>query len=80
MNRLFKTIELIGYSDLAKRLEHVNFGKVEGMSSRLGKVELLGDILDRCGDDIHNVMKENDVKYQEIDDPKDTLDTLIESM
>jgi arginyl-tRNA synthetase len=69
LNRLFKTIELVGYSDLAKKLEHVNFGKVEGMSSRLGKVELLGDILDRCGDDMYNVMKEND-------DPKDTLDTL----
>ncbi len=76
LTRLFKTIELIGYSDLAKKSEHVNFGKVEGMSSRLSKIELLGNILDRCGDDMHNVMKENDVKYQEIDDPKDTLDTL----
>ncbi len=76
LNRLFKTIELIGYFDHAKKLKHVNFGKVEGMSSRLGKVELLGDILDRCGDAMHNVMKENDVKYQEIDDLKDTVDTL----
>ena len=76
MKRLFKVIELMGYTDLAKKLEHVNFGKVEGMSSRLGKVELLGDILDKCGDAMHDVMRNNDVKYQQVQDPKRTSDTL----
>lgn len=76
LQRLFKAIDLMGFPDLAKKLEHVSFGKVEGMSSRLGKVELLQDILDRCGDAMHSVMKKNDVKYEQVDDPKATSDTL----
>ena len=76
LKRVFKTIELMGFADLAKKLEHVNFGKVEGMSSRLGQVELLEGILNRCGDAMHSVMKQNEVKYQQVEDPKQTSDTL----
>lgn len=49
--RVSKTIELMGRKDLAARLQHVNFGKVEGMSSRLGNVKLLSDILDQSRED-----------------------------
>ncbi|KAL9100471.1 MAG: hypothetical protein Q9163_004161 [Psora crenata] len=76
LKRVFKTVELMGFVDLAKKLEHVNFGKVEGMSSRLGQVELLSGILDRCGDAMHSVMKKNEVKYQQVDDPQKISDTL----
>lgn len=76
LKRVFKTVELMGFVDLAKKLGHVNFGKVEGMSSRLGQVELLSGILDRCGDAMHSVMKKNEVKYQQVDDPQKTSDTL----
>ncbi|KAL2038146.1 hypothetical protein N7G274_009094 [Stereocaulon virgatum] len=60
MKRLFKVIEPMGYTDLATKLEHVNFGKVA----------LLGDILNKCGDAMHDVMRNNDVKYQQVKDPQ----------
>lgn len=74
--RVFKTVELLGYLDLAAKLKHVNFGKVLGMSSRLGKVELLSDILDKCGIAMHNVMRANAVKYAQVEDPDAVADTV----
>jgi arginyl-tRNA synthetase len=74
--RVFKTVELLGYPDLAAKLKHVNFGKVMGMSSRLGKVELLSDILDKCGSAMHGVMRTNAVKYAQVSDPDAVADTI----
>lgn len=67
--RVFKTLALLGRSDLEARLQHVNFGKVMGMSSRLGNVKLLGDILDQTGTAMHEVMRRNTVKYAQVDNP-----------
>lgn len=61
--RVFRTLELMGRPDLAVRLQHVNFGKVMGMSSRLGNAQLLGDILDQSREAMHEVMRRNEVKY-----------------
>ncbi len=44
--RVFEIPELMGRADSASRLQHVNLGKVLGVSSRRGNVTLLGDILD----------------------------------
>ncbi|KAK4237997.1 hypothetical protein C8A03DRAFT_44193 [Achaetomium macrosporum] len=74
--RVFKTVELMGYPDLAAKLKHVSFGKVMGMSSRLGKVELLSDILDKCGSAMHDVMRTNAVKYSQVEDPDAVADTI----
>ncbi|KAK3297742.1 uncharacterized protein B0H64DRAFT_441177 [Chaetomium fimeti] len=74
--RVFKTVELMGYPDLAAKLKHVNFGKVMGMSSRLGKVQLLSDILDNCGSAMHDVMRTNAVKYAQVEDPDAVADTI----
>ena len=74
--RVFKTVELMGLSDLATKLKHVNFGKVMGMSSRLGKVELLSDILDKCGNAMHDVMRTNADKYSQVEDPDAVADTI----
>ncbi len=74
--RVFKTVELMGHTDLAAKLKHVNFGKVMGMSSRLGKVELLSDILDKCGSAMHDVMRTNAVKYAQVEDPDAVADTI----
>ena len=67
--RVFRTVELMGRPDLAARLQHVNFGKVMGMSSRLGNVQLLGDILDQSRETMHEVMRRNEVKYSQVEDP-----------
>ncbi|KAL2135301.1 hypothetical protein VTI74DRAFT_9069 [Chaetomium olivicolor] len=74
--RVFRTLELMGRADLASRLQHVNFGKVMGMSSRLGNVQLLGDILDQSRDAMHEVMRRNAVKYAQVEDP----DTVAEAV
>ena len=50
-HEVFKTLELMGdeYCELAKTLQHVNFGKVQGLSPRTGsKGLLLGDLLEQC--------------------------------
>ncbi|CAN8105429.1 unnamed protein product [Discula destructiva] len=74
--RIFKTLELMGRSDLGKRLEHINFGKVEGMSSRLGNAKLLSDILDESGASMHEVMRRNAEKYAQVDDPDAVAETV----
>ncbi|KAF3481831.1 arginyl-tRNA synthetase [Arthroderma uncinatum] len=74
--RLFKTIELMGYPEISSKLEHVNFGKVMGMSSRLGTVKLLGDILDDCGASMHDVMRKNPAKYDQIENPAEIADVV----
>jgi arginyl-tRNA synthetase len=74
--RVFKTVELMGRPDLAAKLKHVNFGKVMGMSSRLGTVQLLSDILDKCGSAMHDVMRTNAVKYAQVEDPGAVADTI----
>jgi arginyl-tRNA synthetase len=74
--RVFKTVELLGRPDLATKLKHVNFGKVMGMSSRLGNVELLSDILDSCAGAMHDVMRANAVKYAQVEDPDAVADTV----
>ncbi|KAK4101845.1 arginyl-tRNA synthetase [Parathielavia hyrcaniae] len=77
--RVFATVRLLDHPDhpgLAARLRHVSFGKVMGMSTRLGKVELLGDILDRYAGAMHDVMRGNAAKYAQVEDPDAVADTV----
>ncbi|KAI8631545.1 arginyl-tRNA synthetase [Xylariaceae sp. FL1651] len=45
--KAFQALRYMGEDELADKLEHVGFGKVSGMSLQLGKVHLLGDILNQ---------------------------------
>ncbi|CAK7203975.1 hypothetical protein SEUCBS139899_006725 [Sporothrix eucalyptigena] len=74
--RIFKVLQLIGRDDLAQRVQHVNFGKVMGMSSRLGNVKLLSDILDQTANAMHDVMRRNQTKYAQVPDPEGVADTV----
>ncbi|KAJ5083915.1 hypothetical protein NUU61_008494 [Penicillium alfredii] len=74
--QLFKITELMGHKDLASRCQHINFGMVRGMSTRKGTVKFLDDILRDVGEKMHEVMKKNEVKYQQVEDPVQTADTL----
>lgn len=47
-HQLFRTLELMGYSDLTNKLQHVNFGKAQISSPKPGSGILLGDVLDQC--------------------------------
>jgi arginyl-tRNA synthetase len=46
--QLIKSLELMGYSDLANKLHHVSFGKTQGASGKLESGILLGDMLEQC--------------------------------
>ncbi|KAJ5550372.1 hypothetical protein N7461_005070 [Penicillium sp. DV-2018c] len=74
--QLFKVTELMGHKDLASRCQHINFGMVRGMSTRKGTVKFLDDILRDVGDKMHEVMKKNEVKYAQVEDPEKTADIL----
>lgn len=74
--QLFKVTELMGYKDLASRCQHINFGMVRGMSTRKGTVKFLDDILTDAGEKMHEVMKKNPTKYEQVEDKEKTADTL----
>ena len=74
--RLLKAIELMGLPELAKRVKHVDFGKVLGMSSRMGNVRLLSSILNECGTAMHDVMRSNERKYAQVEHPEAVSNTL----
>jgi arginyl-tRNA synthetase len=64
LKQLFKIIELMGYKELAKKIQHINFGLVQGMSTRKGTVKFLDD------------MQKNQAKYEQVENPLATADIL----
>lgn len=74
--QLFKIIELMGHKELASRCQHINFGMVRGMSTRKGTVKFLDDILRDVRDKMHEVMKKNTEKYEQVENPELTADIL----
>ncbi|KAL8831809.1 MAG: hypothetical protein Q9170_005137 [Blastenia crenularia] len=74
--QLFKILELMGHQDIAEKCQHINFGMVLGMSTRKGTVKFLDDILRDVGDKMHEVMQKNQAKYEQVEDPVRTADTL----
>lgn len=60
----------------AKTLEHVNFGMVQGMSTRKGTVVFLDNILEETKEKMHEVMKKNEEKYKQIEDPDKIADLI----
>ncbi|BGP37638.1 arginyl-tRNA synthetase [Rhodotorula kratochvilovae] len=73
--QFFKVLDLMGYP-WAPTLQHVNFGMVQGMSTRKGTAVFLEQILDESKRVMHDVMRKNAVKYAAIDDPEYTSDKL----
>lgn len=73
LQQLFKILELLKF-DWADRVQHVNFGMVLGMSSRKGTVVFLDDILADARDKMHEVMKKNEDKYNQVEDPETVAD------
>ncbi|KAL0932327.1 arginyl-trna synthetase [Colletotrichum truncatum] len=76
LKQLFKIIELMGYPETAKKCQHINFGLVLGMSTRKGTVKFLDDILRDVADKMHEVMKKNETKYSQVENPEATADIL----
>ena len=52
LSQLFKILELMGFS-WAKNLLHINYGLVQGMSTRKGTAVFLNHIIDEAGNVMH---------------------------
>ncbi|KAH8198146.1 hypothetical protein TruAng_007679 [Truncatella angustata] len=74
--QFFKVIELMGHKDIAAKVQHINFGMVLGMSTRKGTVKFLNDILRDVGDHMHSVMKKNEEKYNQVENPEAVADIM----
>ena len=72
--QLFRILELLGH-EWAGRCQHVEFGRVHGMSTRKGQAVFLDDLLNEGKARAHERMQENPEKFKEIDDPEATADT-----
>jgi len=71
--QLFKILELLG-KKWASRCVHVDFGRVQGMSTRKGQVIFLKDLLDEGQRRALEKMKVNPEKFVELSDAKLTAD------
>lgn len=71
--QLFEILKQMGFK-WADRLLHINFGMVQGMSTRKGNVVFLDNILEETKEKMHEVMKKNEVKYAQIDNPEEVAD------
>jgi arginyl-tRNA synthetase len=71
--QFFEILKQMGF-EWADRLQHINFGMVLGMSTRKGTVVFLDTILEETKDKMHEVMKKNEQKYSQIENPEEVAD------
>ncbi|EAZ63345.1 arginyl-tRNA synthetase [Scheffersomyces stipitis CBS 6054] len=71
--QFFEVLKQMGF-EWVKNMEHVNFGMVLGMSTRKGTVVFLDNILEETKEKMHEVMKANEAKYAQIEDPDKIAD------
>lgn len=71
--QFFEILKQMGF-EWAKDLLHINFGMVLGMSTRKGTVVFLDNILEETKEKMHEVMKKNEAKYAQIENPEEIAD------
>jgi len=69
--QFFKVLSLMEFP-WAKDLVHVNYGLVQGMSTRKGTVVFLNQIIDEAANVMHEQMRANEEKYAAVEDPVGT--------
>lgn len=67
--QLFKMLELMEFP-WAKNLQHVNYGLVQGMSTRKGTVVFLDQIIKEAAGVMYEQMQQNEEKFNAIEDPE----------
>ncbi|TPX38182.1 arginine---tRNA ligase [Synchytrium microbalum] len=80
--QLFTILSLMGKS-WSKQCTHISFGMIKSkdgnMSTRKGTVVFLEDILNSVKDEMHDLMKANEVKYAQVENPERTADIVGQS-
>ncbi|TPX47354.1 arginine---tRNA ligase [Synchytrium endobioticum] len=80
--QLFTVLSMMG-KPWAKQCVHISFGMIKSndgnMSSRNGTVVFLEDILNNVKEEMHDVMRANEVKYQQVENPEQTADIVGQS-
>lgn len=71
LSQFFKILKLMEFP-WADKLEHVNYGLVQGMSTRKGTVVFLDQIIKEAAQVMHEQMQKNEDKYKAIEDPENT--------
>ena len=71
LSQFFKILELMGFP-WAKSLIHINYGLVQGMSTRKGTVVFLDQIIKEAGNVMHEQMMKNEDKYNAVENPEET--------
>ena len=71
MSQFLKVLELLGLP-WAKSVIHINYGLVQGMSTRKGTVVFLDQIIKEAGQVMHEQMQKNPEKYAAVEDPGNT--------
>ncbi|KAF8207289.1 arginyl-tRNA synthetase [Mycena galopus ATCC 62051] len=69
LSQFFKVLELMQFP-WAASLQHVNYGLVQGMSTRKGTVVFLDQIIKEAAQVMHEQMQKNEEKYAAIEDPE----------
>ncbi|KAJ7510267.1 hypothetical protein B0H11DRAFT_1958227 [Mycena galericulata] len=67
--QFFKILEQMQFP-WASTLQHVNYGLVQGMSTRKGTVVFLDQIIREAGQVMHEQMQKNEEKYKAVVDPE----------
>lgn len=69
MQQFIKVMKLMEFP-WADKIEHINYGLVQGMSTRKGTVVFLDQIIKEAASVMHDHMKTNEDKYNAIEDPE----------
>ncbi|RIA91747.1 Arginyl-tRNA synthetase [Glomus cerebriforme] len=75
LKQLFKILALMGF-EWVDRCKHINFGMVNGMSTRKGTAVFLDDILEQTKESMHEVMRQNEKKYSQVENPDQVADII----
>lgn len=71
MSQFLKVLDLLALP-WAKSVMHINYGLVQGMSTRKGTVVFLDQIIKEAGQVMHEQMQKNAEKYAAVEDPENT--------
>ncbi|CEI64449.1 unnamed protein product [Fusarium venenatum] len=75
-NRVIKTLKLMGRQDLADRIQHTSFAKINGLPEELKGAELLSDYIDGCRSMVQADLEEEDEGISHVDSSERSVDIL----